>query len=271
MMSIRSSSLTLALAALLAACAGTTPVPPKPASLPDLEQATASGPAVAANASERARAHTELGLAYLSDRQFEIALDEARIALDSLDSYAPAYNLKGLVHMALRQNAEAETAFRQALGLAPDNPEFNNNFGWFLCQTGRVKESFAYFDKALRNPLYKTPATALLNMGVCKLLDKDDVAAESYLFRALKLDSNALRAYYLLAEIDYRRGRFAEAREWLRKLHEKIEPTAETTWMALRIARKLGDRKGEAANMAILRSKFRDSAEYQLMMRGAFD
>ncbi len=271
MMFVRSSSVTFVLAVLLAACAATTPTPPKPEPLPDLEQATAIGPPVVADARERARAHTELGLAYLSDRQYEIALNEARIALDSLDSYAPAYNLKGLVHMALGQNAEAETAFRQALALAPENAEFSNNFGWFLCQTGRVKESYAYFEKALRNPLYKTPAAASLNMGVCKLLDKDDVAAESYLFRALKLDSNALRAYYLLAEIDYRRGRFDEAREWLRKLHEKIEPTAETAWMALRIAHKLGDREGEAANMAILRKKFRDSAEYQLMLRGAFD
>jgi len=260
-----------ALAALLAGCAATTPAPPKPEPLPNLKQTSASAPPVVADARERAQVHTELGLAYLGERQYEIALNEARIALDSLDSYAPAHNLKALVLMALGQKDEAEASFRRALALAADNPEINNNFGWFLCQTGRVKESYAYFNKALRNPLYKTPATALHNMGVCALLEKDDATAESYLFRALKLDPDDLRAYYLLAEIDYRRGRYSDARDWLRKLHAKIEPTAETAWLALRIDRKLGDRKGEAANMALLRSKFRDSPEYQLMMRDAFD
>lgn len=270
MMPLRALPILLGSLLFMAGCAGTATAP-RPEPLPNLEQSTASAPPVAANAQERAKVHTDLGVAYLGDRQYEIALSEAKIAIDSDDSYAPAYNLKGLVHMALRQNSEAEAAFRQALALAPDNPEISNNFGWFLCQTGRIKESYAHFNKALRNPLYKTPATALHNMGVCALLDKDDVTAESYLFRALKLDPNDLRAYYLLAEIDYRRGRYEDAREWLRKLHEKIEPTAETVWLSLRIDRKLGDRRSEAANMGILRGKFRDSPEYLLMMRGAFD
>jgi type IV pilus assembly protein PilF len=270
MSSLRMLSILLGLSAILAGCAGTT-VSSKPEPLPNLEQSTASAPPVAADPLERARVHTDLGLAYLRDGQYDVALSEAKIALDSHDGYAPAYNLKALVHMALRQNREAESAFHQALALAPDNPEISNNYGWFLCQTGKIKESYAHFNKALRNPLYKTPATAMHNMGVCALLDKDDVTAESYLFRALKLDPNDLRAYYLLADIDYRRGRYEDAREWLRKLHERIEPTAETVWLALRIDRKLGDRKSEAANMGTLRGKFRDSPEYQLMMRGAFD
>lgn len=270
MTSLRALSNLLGSLLFLAGCAGAH-APQKQEPLPNLEYSAASEASSRANPLERAKAHTELGIAYLGDRQYEIALSEAKIAIDSDDGYAPAYNLKGLVHMALRQNSAAEAAFRQALALAPDNPEFSNNYGWFLCQTGRIKESYAHFDKALRNPLYKTPATALHNMGVCALLDKDDATAESYLFRALKLDPNDLRAYYLLADIDYRRGRYEDAREWLRKLHEKIEPTAETIWLSLRIDRKLGDRRSEAANMGLLRSKFRDSPEYLLMMRGAFD
>lgn len=268
MMPIRALAVLLGSLLFLAGCAGTA-TSPKPESSSNFEQASA--PAAAADPLERAKVHTELGLAYLGERQYEIALIEAKIAIESHEGYAPAYDLKGLVHMALGQNQEAEAAFHQALALAPDSPEISNDFGWFLCQTGRIKESYAHFNKALRNPLYKTPAIALRNMGVCALMDKDDVTAGSYLFRALKLDPNDLRAYYLLAEIDYRGGRYEAARDWLRKLHEKIEPTAETVWLSLRIDRKLGDRRSEAANMGILRSKFRDSPEYLLMMRGAFD
>jgi type IV pilus assembly protein PilF len=74
-----------------------------------------------------------------------------------------------------------------------------------------------------------------------------------------------------LAEIDYRRKRFDDARDWLKKLHAKIEPTAETVWLSLRIDRKQGDRRSEAANTGVMRGKFRDSPEYILMMRGEFD
>lgn len=259
-----------ALAAILAGCAGNAAAP-KQEPLPNLEQATAFQAPVVADDQSRAKARTDLGIAYLRDGRYEIALEEAQKAISHASDYAPAHNLLALVHMALGQNEQADASFRRAIGLVPGNPEIANNYGWFLCQTGKVKASFTYFNQVLRNPLYKTPAKVLHNMGVCALLDKDDVAGESYLFRALKLDSNNLRAYYLLAEIEYRRGRFEDARSWLKKLHAKIEPTSETVWLSLRIDRKLGDRRSEAANMGILRGKFRDSPEYVQMMRGEFD
>jgi type IV pilus assembly protein PilF len=270
LISTRLPIVAIVVAVLVAGCAGNAAAP-KQEPLPNLEQATSISPPVVADDRERAKVHTDLGIAYLRDGKYEIALNEARIALDTFNNYAPAHNLKGLLHMALGQNDQAEAAFRQAVSLAPNNPEISNNFGWFLCQTGKVKESFTYFNQVIRNPLYKTPAKVLHNMGVCALMDKDDVSGESYLFRALKLDPNNLRAYYLLADIEYRRGHFQDARDWLKKLHGKMEPTAETIWLNLRIDRKSGDRKSEAANTGLLRSKFRDSPEYVLMMRGEFD
>lgn len=262
----------LALALLAAGCGGSggaRPEPPPPS--PQPEPASLFQEPVKAEPKERAKVHTDLGLAYLKEGRFEIALEEANIAIEALASYAPAYNLKGLVHMALGQNEQADANFRQALRLAPTSPEINNNYGWFLCQTGKPKESFAYFNAALRNPLYQTPARAWHNMGVCALLDKDDANGETYLFRSLKLDPNNLRAYYLLADIGYRNKRYEDARDWLKQLHEKIEPTAESAWLALRVERKLGNREGEARFVGILRRKYRDAPEYQQMLRGEFD
>lgn len=254
----------------LAGCAGfgTTSnqeVQPRP------EQTTMPPAAKVASEQERAKVHTDLGFAYFRDGKLEIALGEAQVALDNLSSFAPAHNLKGLVHMMLGQNQLAESAFRQAVGHAPENPEIANNFGWFLCQTGRVSEAFTYFNRVVRNPLYKTPEKVLHNMGVCALIDKDDKAGESYLLRTLRMDAGNLRAYYLLADLAYRRGQFDQARDWLKKLHARIEPTSETIWLALRIDRKLGDRGSEAAHMGVLRGKFKDSPEYVLLMRGVFD
>lgn len=260
----------MALAVLLAGCAGKAEVP-RPESQIRPEQATNFPTPTVADDQARARARTDLGIAYLRAGRYDIALEEGQLAIAHLSSHAPAHNLLALVFMALGKNDQAEAAFRQAIRFAPDNPEIANNYGWFLCQTGRIKESFTYFNQVLRNPLHRTPATVLHNMGICALMNNDDVAGEAFLFRALKLDPGMLRAYYLLADLDYRRGRFADARTWLKSLHERIQPTAETTWLALRIDRKLGDRKGEAAHHEILRGKFRDSPEHARLVRGEFD
>lgn len=260
----------LFLALLLAGCGGSGGARPEQPP-PQPEPSSTFQEPVKADPKQRAKVHTDLGIAYLKDAKYEIALDEVQIALDALDSYAPAHNLKGLIHMALGQNDQADASFRQAVRYAPASPEINNNYGWFLCQTGKPKESFTYFNAALRNPMYQAPARALHNMGVCALLDKDDVNGESFLFRSLKLDSNNLRAYYLLADIGYRNKRYEDARDWLKQLHAKIEPTAESAWLALRIERKLGSRDGETRYVGILRRKYRDAPEYQQMMRGEFD
>lgn len=257
---------------MLAGCAGGAPkgIGAVPENASVVEQPVSTQTPATDNR-QRAKAHTELGQKYLQLERFEVALEEARIALDADSGYAPAYNLLGQTYMVLGQNDQAESNFRKALQLAPADPEINNDYGWFLCQTNKVKESFAYFNLALRNPLYQTPAKALTGAGICSMRDGDDTSGESYLFQALKIDPNNLRAYYLLADIGYRNRRYDDARDWLKQLHAKMEPTAETAWLALRIERKLGDREGEARFTGVLRRKFRDAPEYQLLQRGEFD
>lgn len=219
----------------------------------------------------RAKVHTELGSLYLQDGRHDVALEEVRIALEAENSYAPAHNLMGLIYMTLRKNDLAESSFRRAMQLAANDPEINNNYGWFLCQTGRMRESFAHFQVAINNPLYQTPGKVLTNAGVCAMMDKDDRKGEAYLLRAIKVDRVNLRAMYLLADMAYRESRLADARQWMKDFHGHIEPTAESAWLALKIERKLGDRDAEARFTGMLRRKYRDSPEYRKLSRGEFD
>lgn len=230
-----------------------------------------STPARGSESRERAAAHTELGRLYLQESRYEVALNEARIAVGSDGSYAPAYNLAAIIYMELGKNELAESNFREALRLAGGDPEINNDYGWFLCRSGRPRDSIAYFKTALRNPLYQMPVRTLVNLGVCSITLKEDKEAEEYLLRALGLEAGNLAANYWLADIAYRSGKFAEAQQRLRDLHAKLEPTAESAWLALRVERKLGNRSGEARYMGILSRKYRDSVEYQKMARGEFD
>ena len=78
-----------------------------------------------------------------------------------------AYSVRGLVHAQLKENAKAEEDFRRALKIAPKNPEVNNNYGWFLCESVKPRQSIQYFLNALKDPLYETPEVAYANAGVC--------------------------------------------------------------------------------------------------------
>jgi type IV pilus assembly protein PilF len=260
--------LSFLLVFLLAGCTATSP--DEIADAGSVEQAV-SRQTPTSDFQKRAKIHSELGMVYLYEGRYEVALEEARIAIEADGGYAPAYNLRALTYMALMKNELAEESFRQALSLARGDPEINNDFGWFLCQTGKAKESIAYFRVAIGNPLFKSPGKALMNAGLCSLTFQDDRKAEEYLLRAYRIDRKNATALYWLADIAYRGNRLADARQRIDDLHALVEPRAATAWLALRIERKLGNRDGEARYMGILSRKYRDSDEYMKMSRGEFE
>lgn len=219
----------------------------------------------------RARVHTELGMAYLREGQFNVALDEGKVSLAIDASYPLVYNLLGLVYMNLKENARAEENFEQALRLAPGDPEINDNIGWFYCQTGREQRAFNHFEISAKNPLYATPARPLTHAGMCALRLKDAKRAEDFLNRALRADPSSPDALFLLADALYQQGRHAEARLRITAVHRLTEPTAATAWLALRIERKTGDREAEMRWATQLRRKFADSQEYRKLNQGLYE
>lgn len=258
--------LALALAMSLGGCAGG----PSGSESGTATEAVSQTPAVG-DARNRAKIHTELGSLYFQAGNMAVALEEIRVAVDADAGYAPAYNIRGLIHMYLRENAIADDNFRRALSLAAGDPEINNNYGWFLCQTGRGRESLAYFGNAIKNPLFATPEKSYVNAGICALKINDVAAAEDYLQKALRFGAKAVAAYYPLADLNYRRGRFDEARRLLAEFHRTGEPTAESLWLATRTERHLGDRGAEASFATQLRRRFPDSKESADMKRGIYE
>lgn len=230
-------------------------------------------PVYGADARTRAKIHTELGAMYFQDGNMAVALEELKIALEADSSYAPAYNVRGLVHTYLREMGDAETDFGQALKLAPNDPEVNNNYGWFLCQNGKERQSISYFLNAVKNPLYSTPDRAYTNAGTCALKAGDMEGAEQYLQQALRLSRDGADvARVQLATLYYRRGTLDEARRQISDVLKRMEPASpDALWLALRIERKLGNRQAESGFAAQLRSRYPASQEYQEFLKGNFE
>lgn len=216
-----------------------------------------------------AKVHTELAGMYYERTQFGIALGEIDQALQADRNYAPAYNVRGLLHMALREDKEAEEDFQQSLRLDKADSEAHNNYGWFLCQRGREKESIAQFMAALKNPLYGTPERAWLNAGLCSKKAGNLKDADEFLQRALVLQPGMPQALLAMAELSFANGDYAAAKKYFAGYAEKTgDLAAEQLWLGVRIERKARDRNAEASYGMQLRKRFPDARETQMLMRG---
>jgi type IV pilus assembly protein PilF len=255
---------TLCLAlALLAGCASQPPEGP-----------SASTGAIVGDAGtprNRARIHTELGTLYYTRGNMAVALEELRAAVAADPSYATAHGVFGLVYMELRENDLARQSFERALDYAPDDPDINHNFGWFLCQTGKEREAGRYFLRALSNPLYATPARTYAAAGTCALRIGRLAEAEDNLQRALRVDPDQPPALLQSALLRYRQGRYDEARRFIMRHARVADATPESLWLALRIERRLGDRTAELSYANQLRRRFPGSREVQSLQRGAYE
>lgn len=257
---------------LVIACLGTGLVPCGFAqNSPPVVFSDGGAPAVPKDNLTRAKLHTELASLYFQSGNLIVALEELTIAISINPDYAPAYSTRGLVLYYIREFESAEKDFRRALSLNDKDPEINNNYGWYLCQTGKVKESIAYFEKAMRNPLYQTPEIAHLNAGACyaKLGELD--MAEDFVRKTLRFSPDNPQALFQLAMISYKRGNLDAARAQLMSVIRTNEPSAEALWLLLRVERQLGDKNAETSLATQLRRKYPDSPEYQMLLKGNFE
>lgn len=224
-----------------------------------------------ASPQERARIHTELAALYYTRGNYGVALQESMIAIESDANYGPAYNVLGLVHAQLREDAAAEKSFQRALAINPNDSQANNNYGSFLCSRGRERESIAYFLAAVKNPLYQEPQSAFTNAGICSRKLGNDKDAEDYLLKALQLQPGQPRALQALAELYYQRGDYPATRQLVGRYLEVAPASPEVLWLGVQSARRLGDRNAEASFGFQLRRSFPDSKEALALKSGRYE
>jgi type IV pilus assembly protein PilF len=225
-------------------------------------------------AEKRAQIRLELAVGYFQEHKLEVALDEVKQAIAARPDYADAYGVRALIYSSIGEATLADENFRHALRLAPRNPDLANNYGLFLCDAGnRPREALGYFDSALKNPSYGSPAKALVNAGNCALKLKDMDAAERYLLDALRYEPDLPAVSAGLARVYFERRDTTRAGFFINRLTETAQLdtlSADVLWLAIRVRRALGDRSLEASLAAQLRKRFPGSPEYAAFESGAF-
>jgi type IV pilus assembly protein PilF len=231
--------------------------------------AACSTPSEDSHSYKSAKVHTELAGLYYQRGQYGIALDELKNAMNADSEYAPAYNVRALVHMALRENKDADADFRHSLSLDNSNSDAHNNYGWFLCQQNRAKEAIPQFMAAIKNPLYTTPGLAYLNAGLCSRKAGNNKDAEYFLQKSLQLQPDSAQTLFALADLSFANADYFAAKKYFADLSQKSDNlTAEQLWLGIRINRKIGDRNTAASYATQLRNRFPNARETQMLMHG---
>jgi type IV pilus assembly protein PilF len=199
--------------------------------------------AVDAEAKDAADLQVRLGRGYMDRGELEIALDRLQQALKLDPNSVDAYTLMAVLHERIKRPEQAETYYRKAVELAPENGEVNNNLGAFLCGKAQYQDAIARFLKALDDPFYKSPASALANAGVCAVKAKDLTGAEDYFRRVLQIEPTHAVALFELARLSYLAHQDMRARAFL----QRLEAVNTAGPIMLDLGQRIENRIGDAA------------------------
>jgi type IV pilus assembly protein PilF len=213
------------------------------------------------SARKAAELNTQLGREYMSRGQYEIAMEKLKKAVASDEDFAPAHTMLAVLYETLGEFDDAGRHYREAVRSAPDNGDVNNNYGAFLCRTGQGAGADPYFERALEDPFYRTPAVAMANAGGCALGRGDEAAAETFLRKSLAYDNNFPDALLSMAALSYERDDFLRARAFLQRYESAGPMTAESLYLGFRIERQLSNERQTQRYRSELLQRFPDAPE----------
>lgn len=214
-----------------------------------------------------AEANVQLGVGYLQQGKYDLALAKLEKALEQDSSLPSAHNVIAVLYERLNQPDLVERHYRRALSLAPDDAGTHNNYGRFLCMQNRLREADKQFLIALKNPLYQTPEVAHTNAGICALRVPDKAKAEGHFRSALKANPRYREALIEMAKLTLEQENYLPARAYLQRYLEVGPKSAESLWLGVRIERKLGNRSAAASYALLLKSNFPDAEETRWLLQ----
>jgi type IV pilus assembly protein PilF len=212
----------------------------------------------AGNQRLNARNKRVLAQQQLARGDLDAAERETRQALKLEPDSADGYTLLGVIADRRGRAEDAGKAYRRAAELAPSSGATLNNYGAWLCSNGRAVEALGWFDRALADAAYPSPATALANAGICAGQAGQMARAERDLRAAIGLEPGSALALGALSEHAFGAGRYLEARAFSERRLAAAPADARALALASQIEQKLGDTVAADRYVRRMRAEFPD-------------
>jgi type IV pilus assembly protein PilF len=223
--------------------------------------ACASQQSAAKNNNNASDYNTQLGIAYLRQGDIPLAKEKLDRAVKENPSNPAVHGARAMLFDRMSQPAQADREFKTALSLAPNDPDVNNNYAVYLCQSGRTDEGVRRFEEVARNALYRTPWVAYTNAGVCLRSAKRNPQAARNFQQALAVRPNFAEAAFQLGDLEFQDGHLIEARKAVDTYLGAFEETPDLLFLGARIAKAQNDRVAAASYARKLRLDFPSSTQ----------
>jgi len=161
----------------------------------------------------------------------------------------------------VKEFKKADKSYKKALKLEPKNPDFLNGYASFLCNKGEYSQAQKYFTKAIDQPIYPNVESAFMNAGVCAKRAGDKNTAAGFFRKALNRNKKLPVALIEMAEVEFAKKRYKRADSYIKRFEEVSSPSANSLWLALRVAHFLKDKDALASYAIKLEQLFPDSDE----------
>jgi len=201
----------------------------------------------AASRARNAEVLVELGQRYYSRGEYEIALEKLQSALSIDPTSASGHTMIAILYETINDTGRAAEHYRKSVQHGRRSGDVLNNYGSWLCRQSKSDEADETFRKALADPFYKTPESALANAGSCALAAGRFDLGGNYLRQVLVARPNDAQALIGLAEIAFRKDDFMRARAFVQRADSQAPLGRSGLQLAIRIEERLGDERSAAA------------------------
>jgi type III protein arginine methyltransferase len=173
------------------------------------EDAQASLQAVLNKVPDHAEAMWRLGMAKFFNGDFESGAELIELSLTLNSNCAPAHNGLGVIFQETDELSKAESHFRQAATIEPEDADFLFNLGVVLLRRGNSADAV----RTLKSAATYEPndSDTYLHLGVALKRSNEPAEAETSLRNAVTLDDKNGDAYRELAELWREQGRMNRA------------------------------------------------------------
>lgn len=224
------------------------------------DESPAAEPGKAQSAAE---VNVSLGQAYLEQNRLELALDKLKKALQLDPKLPSAHTVIAVIYERINDRESAAFHYKRATELAPKTGAVLNNYGAFLCHSGDYANADKYFERALKDPFYQTPAVAQGNRGSCALQGGNLDLAEASLRESVKLNPKDPQALFDMARVLHLRKDDFKARAYVQRCEAANGATPELLELGMQVERGLSNIRGERDYRVRLLKEFPESAQAQ--------
>lgn len=206
-----------------------------------------------------------LGQAYMARGQLDLAMEKLQKAITLDPKSSDAHTVIAVLYEQIGNAAKALEHYIRAQKLAPDSGNANNNLGRYLCGQGDYPAADKMFARALLDPFYKSPETALVNRGTCAFKAGNHELAVTSLRAALQRSPNNPTALLQMAQVSLVDNDLLRSRAFLERYLAGSPAAADTLLLGYQIEQKAGSRSAMQAYRQRILKEFPESEQATLL------